>query len=136
MRYFFSIAIFVCFLPVPGNTQDQEIKIVHELFRLRNEHKADSAELLYADMVLVYMKYMRNVPRRRITEVDKAFWKAHPKNKFEITEPVQVSKKNGIATAIIKGKEYLDGKTFRKERIEIKFDSKKKIIFFRGYSIK
>lgn len=118
------------------NPQQREITIIHELFRLRNEHKADSAALLYADTVQVYMKYMRNVPRRKITEADRSFWKAHPKNKFEITEPVQVVSKKGISTGIIFGKEYLDGTSFKKERIEIKFDRYRKIVSFRGFSIK
>ena len=113
-----------------------EIKIVHELFRLRNEHKADSAEQYYAGTVRVYMKYLRNVPRKKITQSDKSFWKAHPKNKFEITAPVQIRLVAGITTATIIGKEYLDGTTFQYERIEIKFDRDKKINSFRGFKWK
>ena len=110
-----------------------ELKIVHELFRLRNEHKADSAEQYYADTVLVYMKYLRNVPRKRITQSDKSFWKNHPKNKFEITAPIQITVVAGITTAIIIGKEYLDGTSFQYEKIEIKFNRNKKINSFRGF---
>lgn len=130
----FSVWIFL--LLTSGSPQQPEIKIVHELFRLRNEHKADSAELLYADTVKVYMRYLRNIPRKKITEVDRAFWKAHPKNKFEMTEPVKLKSKDGVITVIIIGKEYLDGTSFKKERIEISFNSKRKIISFRGYNIK
>lgn len=116
--------------------QQEEIKIVHELFRLRNEHKADSAELYFADTVLVYMKYLRNVPKKKITESDRSFWKTHPKNKFEITAPVQITVRAGITTATIFGKEYLDGTSFQYERIEIKFDRNKKINSFRGFALK
>ena len=80
--------VAACFSTVdfqPEYKQERvEIKLVNELFRLRNEHKADSAELYFADTVQVYMKYMRNVPKKKITQSDKSFWKAHPKNKFEI----------------------------------------------------
>jgi len=121
----------------PGQKQEKtEIKIVHELFRLRNEHKADSAEQYYADTVRVYMKYLRNVPRKMITQSDKNFWKAHPKNKFEITAPVQITVLAGITTATIIGKEYLDGAAFQYEKIEIKFDRNKKINSFRGFKWK
>lgn len=113
-----------------------EIKIVHELFRLRNEHKADSAEQYFTDTVAVYMKYLRNIPKKVITKSDKSFWKAHPKNKFEITVPVQIKEVAGITTAIIIGKEYLDGKGFIYERIEIKFNRDKKIYSFRGFKLK
>jgi len=116
--------------------QPVELKIVQELFRLRNEHKADSAELYFADTVQVYMKYLRNIPRKMITKADKAFWKAHPKNKFEITGPVQVTTRAGITTAVVIGKEYLDGVTFQNEKIEIKFDRDKKIFSYRGFSLK
>lgn len=113
-----------------------EIKLVKELFRLRNEHKADSAEQYFADTVKVYMKYMRNVPRKKITESDKSFWKAHPRNKFEITKTIHLSDQAGITTATIIGKEYLDGKDFKYEKIEIKFNRNKKIISYRGFNIK
>jgi hypothetical protein len=113
-----------------------EIKIVYDLFRLRNEHKADSAEQYFADTVLVYMKYLRNIPRKKITQSDKSFWKAHPKNKFEITAPVKITVVAGITTASIIGKEYLDGTTFQYEKIEIKFDRNKKINSFRGFKLK
>ena len=126
----------------PGNLSAEykqervEIRLVNELFRLRNEHKADSAELYFADTVQVYMKYMRNVPREKITQSDKDFWKAHPKNKFEMSEPVRLSDKSGITTATIIGKEYLNGKDFKYERIEIMFNRNKKIISYRGFNIK
>lgn len=119
----------------PGQ-ESGEKKIVQELFRLRNEHKADSAELYFADTVQVYMKYLRNIPRKTITKADKAFWKAHPKNKFEITGPVQVTTRGGITTAVVIGKEYLDGVTYQNEKIEIKFDRDKKIFSYRGFSLK
>ncbi|HWR33676.1 MAG TPA: hypothetical protein VN451_09125 [Chitinophagaceae bacterium] len=114
----------------------EEIKIVHELFRLRNEHKADSAEQYYADTVRVYMKYLKNVSKKIITRSDKNFWMAHPKNKFEITAPVQITDVACITTATIIGKEYLDGTTFQYEKIEIKFDRNKKINYFRGVRFK
>lgn len=139
MIYLFYL-LAACFSTVdsqPEYKQERiEIKLVNELFRLRNEHKADSAELYFADTVQVYMKYMRNVPRKKITQSDKGFWKAHPKNKFEMTEPVRLSDKSGITTATIIGKEYLDGKDFKYERIEIKFNRNKKIISYRGFNIK
>jgi len=113
-----------------------EMKIVYELFRLRNEHKADSAEQYYADTVRVYMKYLRNIPRKIITRSDKSFWKAHPKNKFEITAPVQIARVAGITIATVFGKEYLDGSTFQYEKIEIKFDRNKKIYSYRGFKWK
>ena len=113
-----------------------EIKIVQELFRLRNEHKADSAEQYFADTVKVYMKYLRNVRKEMITKSDKNFWKTHPKNKFEITAPLQIRDVAGIATVTIIGKEYLDGTSFQYERIEIKFDPHKKINYFRAFNWK
>jgi hypothetical protein len=113
--------------------QSTEIKIVNELFRLRNEHKADSAEQYFADTVLVYMKYLRNVPKKKITQSDKKFWKDHPDNKFVMTAPVQITTKGGITTAIVIGKEYLDGTSFQYEKIEIKFNPNKKIISYRGF---
>jgi hypothetical protein len=123
------------FLPIQKQERP-EIKIVQDLFRLRNEHKADSAEQYYADTVKVYMKYLRDIPRKKITQSDKTFWKAHPKNKFEMTRPVQVNIVAGIATATIFGKEYLDGTSFQYEKIEIKFDRNKKIYSYRGFRLK
>lgn len=134
--YLFLSGIIPGTLPPALAQEREEIKIVYELFRLRNEHKADSAELYFADTVLVYMKYLRNVPKKKITESDKSFWKAHPKNKFEITAPVQITVLAGITTATIFGKEYLDGTAFQYERIEIKFDRNKKINSFRGFALK
>lgn len=138
-KVFFVLTFLIIVFVFAGKIQpDQtmqraEIKIVHELFRLRNEHKADSAEQLYADTVLMYMKYLKNVPKKIITLSDKSFWKAHPKNKFELTAPVELITNNGITTAIVFGKEYLDGTTFQNERIEINFDQNKKINSFRGF---
>jgi len=34
------------------------------------------------------------------------------------------------------GKEYLDGVTYKNEKIEIKFDRDKKIFSYRGFSLK
>ncbi len=113
-----------------------EVTIVHELFRFRNEHKADSAELYFSDTVLAYMKYLRNVPKKKITQSDKSFWRSHPQNKFEITEPVQITVVAGITTATIIGKEYLDGKAFQYEKIQIEFDRDNKINSFRGVKLK
>lgn len=121
--------------PVPAG-QRTETAIVYELFRLRNEHKADSAEQYFADTVRVYMKYLKNVPKKVISKSDKDFWNAHPKNKFEMTAPVQVIIRAGITTAIVIGKEYLDGVSFQYERIEIQFDRNKKIQSFRGIKLK
>ena len=120
-----------------GQEQERiELKIVNELFRLRNEHKADSAEQYFADTVLVYMKYLRNIPRNVITQSDKDFWKAHPQNKFEITVPAQITSVAGIITVIVMGKEFLDGTTYQYERIEIRFDKSKKINYVRGFKWK
>ena len=128
------LACVIAGTPLPVKEQERvEIKIVYELFRLRNEHKADSAQQYYADTVRMYMKYLRNIPRRIITQSDKSFWKAHPKNKFEITAPVKITVTAGITTATIIGKEYLDGTAFQYEKIEIKFDQNKKINSFRGF---
>lgn len=113
-----------------------EIQIIKELYRFRNTHMADSAEQFFADTVKVYMKYLRNVPRKKITESDRKFWKAHPKNKFEITEPIKLIDGTGNTTAIVIGKEYLDGTSFQNERIEIVFNRNKKIISFRGFRLK
>jgi len=116
--------------------QRAELKIIHDLFRLRNEHKADSAEKYFADTVAVYMKFLRNVPKKKITRIDKEFWKAHPNNKFEITAPVKITDEKDFVKAIIFGKEYLDGKTYVRERIEIKFNREKKIFYYRGFLLK
>lgn len=133
---------FLVVLYLYGNTssfstvQKTEKEIIYDLFRLRNEHKADSAELYFADTVKVYMKYLRNVPKRVITQSDKQFWKQHPRNRFEITEPVQIMTKTGITIAIIIGKEYLDGTHFQREKIEIRFNRDKKIFYYRGFRLK
>ncbi len=82
------------------------------------------------------MKYLHHIPRKRITQSDKAFWKAHPRNKFEITKPIQITVAGGIVTATIFGKEYLDGKSFLYERIEIKFNRHQKIFSYRGFNWK
>ncbi len=138
MSFIFYI-IFLTGLPVAHTQPVQEPvekKIVHELFRLRNEGKPDSAEQYYADTVLVYMKTLRNVPKQTITRLDRIFFKAHPKNKFEMTKPVEIVTKDGIVCAILIGKEYLDGTTFKYERIEIRFDRNRKINYFRAANIK
>ena len=133
IRYaFFTVAI----AGIPDTEQVQErseLQIVRDLFRLRNEHKADSAEQYYADTVLVYMKYLRNIPRKKITQSDKIFWKAHPKNKFEITMPLKISDVGDLTTVTIIGKEYLDGTSFLYEKIQIKFDRDKKIKSYMGF---
>ena len=129
----FFQAIMNVALPVQ---QEKEIELVMELFRLRNEHKADSAERFFADTVKVYMKYLRNVPKKTITQSDKQFWKAHPKNKFEITEPIRLINSTGNTRVIVVGKEYLDGTSFQLERIEIVFDRQRKIISYRGFRLK
>jgi hypothetical protein len=135
----FILYAFLAFITAGSVQPEQdrtEIKIVQELFRLRNEHKADSAEQYFADTVRVYMKYLRNVRKEMITKSDKIFWKTHPQNKFEITAPLQIKDVAGIATIIIIGKEYLDGTTFQYEKIEIKFDQNKKINYFRAFNWK
>jgi hypothetical protein len=124
------------FYPTKHAHQAGELQLVQDLFRLRNEHKADSAELFFADTVQVYMKNLRNIPRTTITRVDKQFWKAHPKNKFEITGPIQLITRAGITTAIVYGKEYLDGQSFQYEKIEIRFNRHRKIYYYRGFNWK
>lgn len=139
MSFILFVWLLFCVRNKPVQEWQQErteIQIVQDLFRLRNEHKADSAEQYFADIVKLYMKYLRNVPKKKITQSDNKFWKAHPKNKFEITEPVRLSIRDGATTAIIVGKEYLDGTSFQYERIEIVFDRNKKIISFRGFKLK
>ncbi len=136
IMYLFLACVTAGTLPSAQEQERTEITIVHELFRLRNEHKADSAEQYFADTVRVYMKYLRNVPKKTITRTDKSFWKTHPKNKFEMTAPVQITVVAGITTATIIGKEYLDGTAFQYEKIEIKFDRNKKINSFRGFKWK
>lgn len=132
MLHLFLIIFFTCGHP----PQQEEIKIVENLLRLRNEHKADSAENLYADNVLVYMKYLRNVSKKKITQNDKIFWKSYPKYRFEITSAIQVHKVKGMTTAIVYGNEFLDGVTIKKEKLEIKFDPYKKINYFRAYIVR
>ena len=128
--------IYLLYILSIFNQEPTEIKLVNEWFRFRNEHKADSAELYFADTVQVYMKYMRNVPKEKITASDKQFWKNHPKNKFEMTAAPQLKVKGGTAIVTVTGKEYLDGTTYKIERIEIKFNQQQKIISFRGYNLK
>jgi hypothetical protein len=141
MNVILSFSLHFLFFGACTEKQNQpqervEIQIIRELYRLRNEYKADSAEQFFADTVKVYMKYLRNVPKRTITESDRKFWKAHPKNKFEITEPIRLIESGGTTTAIVVGKEYLDGTHFQYERIEIVFNRLKKIISFRGFNLK
>lgn len=138
MPVFFYIILYcgLSFSSAQNEPQAGELQLVQDLFRLRNEHKADSAELFFADTVQVYMKNLRNIPRTTITRVDKVFWKAHPKNKFEITAPIQLITRAGITTAIVYGKEYLDGKSFQYEKIEIRFNRHKKIYYYRGFNWK
>ena len=133
MLYAFLIVVTAGTLDMEQTQERAELKIVRDLFRLRNEHKADSAEQYYADTVVVYMKYLRNIPRKKITQSDKTFWKAHSKNKFEMTAPLQIRDAAGITTVTVIGKEYLDGTTFKYEKIEIKFDRNKKIYSYRGF---
>lgn len=130
----FSFLFLTSFISLNASKQRIELTIVRELFRLRNEHKADSAEQYFADTVLVYMKYLRNIPKNSITKSDKSFWKAHPKNKFEIMEPIQIISRAGETIAIIYGKEFLDGKDFKYEKIELKFDRYNKIYSYRGFN--
>lgn len=127
---------FLLYILTILSQEQTEIKIVKDLFRLRNEHKADSAELYFADTVQVFMKYMRNVPKAKVTLSDKQFWKAHPKNRFEMTSPPSLQVKNGFPIVTVIGKEYLDGKTFKLEKIEIKFNAQQKIISYRGFNLK
>jgi hypothetical protein len=53
-----------------------------------------------------------------------------------MTAPVQITTRAGITTAIVIGKEWLDGISFQYEKIEIKFDRNKKINSFRGFKWK
>ena len=124
------------FIALSPGQEPPEKKIVYEVFRLRNEQKADSVEQYFADTVKVYMKTLRNVRKQTITKLDRIFFKAHPKNKFEITKPVEIVIKDGITTAIIIGKEFLDGTTFKYERIEIRFNRNRKIDYFRAANIR
>jgi hypothetical protein len=136
---FIHTILFSCLFGVPPKKPVQEvpeIKIVNELFRLRNQGKADSAEQYFADTVLVYMKTLRNVPKQTITRLDRVFFKNHPKNRFEMTTPITVTTKNGIVTASFIGKEYLDGTSFKYEKIEIRFDRHRKINYFRAFNWK
>ncbi len=136
IQYIFLACITAGMLPLVQKQERTEIKIVHDLFRLRNEHKADSAEQYYSDTVLIYMKYLKNVSKKKISQSDKIFWKTHPGNRFEITAPVQLTIKGGRTTAIVIGKEYLDGVAFQYEKIEITFDRNQKINSFRGFKWK
>lgn len=132
----FCIAFIVTAFPGQLPAQEQEeVSLIRTLYRLRNEHKADSAGIFFADTVVRYMKYLKNVPRSAVVASDKAFWKAHPGNRFEITGPVSIEQRNGQTVGVLTGKEYLDGSSFRRERIEIIFNRNKKIISFRGFNI-
>lgn len=113
-----------------------EKNIIITLFRLRNEHKADSAGAYLADTVAVYMKNLRNVPKAVVVNSDKQFWKQHPHNKFEITAPISLEKKIEYTQVTIYGKEYLDGVHYQKERIEIRLNQQQKIIYYRGFHVK
>ena len=42
---------------------------------------------------------------------------------------------SGVITVTVIGKEYLDGKKFQREKIEIKFDKKGRIYSFRGFTL-
>lgn len=128
--------LYILFLLNTPAQIPEETKIVNEVFRLRNEQKPDSVEQYLADTVKVYMKYLRNVPKQTITKLDREFFKKHPRNKFEMTAPVTLSTKDGIVTAIIIGKEFLDGESYKYERIEIKFNRNRKIDHFRAYNLK
>jgi len=130
-----SNVIFLLYILSIVSQEPTEIKLVNEWFRFRNEHKADSAELYFADTVQVYMKYMRNVPKEKITASDKQFWKNHPKNKFEMTAAPTLKYIDSIAMVTVMGKEYLDGINFKKEKIEIKFKDQK-IISVRAVNLK
>ena len=131
----FCIALIVIAFPGQLPAQEQEeVSLIRTLYRLRNEHKADSAGMFFADTVVRYMKYLKNVPRSAVVASDKAFWKAHPGNRFEITGPVSIEQRNGQTVGVLTGKEYLDGSSFRRERIEIIFNRNKKIISFRGFN--
>ena len=115
--------------------RDSLISIVTGLFRLRNEHKADSIEKLYSDTLLTYFKYLKNISKKEVTKSDKHYWATITKDKFIITEPVQIISDSSQTKAIIIGKQYQDGKVFLNERVEIQFDSNKKINSIRGFKL-
>ena len=118
-----SLLFFLLSVVIAGELkmprQDKaELQIVHELFGPKSPFGS------------------ADVPRKIITKSDKSFWKAHPKNKFEMIKPIEIMTTAGITMAIVIGKEYLDGASFKYEKIEIKFDRNKKIFSFRGFSWK
>jgi hypothetical protein len=115
--------------------RDSLISIVTELFRLRNEHKADTIEKLYSDTLLTYFKYFKNVSKKEVTKSDKHYWATFSKDKFIFTEPVQIILDSSQTKAVVIGKQYQDGTNFLNERVEIQFDKHRKINSVRAFKM-
>jgi hypothetical protein len=113
--------------------KDSLISIVTELFRLRNEHKADSIELLYSDTVKSYFKNLKNVSKNIITKSDKQYWTKYKSDNFNITDPIQIVIDSLGDKAIVKGRQCYDEKRCYDEIVEIGFDLTKKINYVRAF---
>jgi hypothetical protein len=115
--------------------RDSLASLVAEVLRLRNEYKADSIEKYYSDTLVEYFKYYKNISRQGVTKSDKKYWKQFGRDKFLLTEPVQVFLDSIPIKAIAIGKQFQDGVNYQNLRIEIKFDTANKINSVRGYKL-
>jgi len=113
--------------------KDSLILIVTKLFRLRNEHKADSIELLYSDTVKSYLKNLKNISKNIITKSDKHYWAKYKSDNFIITDPIQIIMNSLGDKAIVKGRQCYDEKRCYDEIVEIGFDSTRKINYVRAF---
>lgn len=113
--------------------QDSLISIITKYFRFRNEHKADSTELLYADTVISYFKNLKNISKTTITASDKQYWAKYKADNFFITDPIQIILNSIGNRAIVKGRQCFDEKKCFDEFIEIHFDTDNKINYVRAF---
>lgn len=113
--------------------QDSLISIVTKYFDFRNKHKADSAELLYADTVVSYFKNLKNIPKTTITASDKQYWTKYTSDNFFITDPIRILLSSDVNRAIVKGRQCYDEKKCFDEFIEIHFDAGNKINYVRAF---
>lgn len=74
----------------PLSEQEMLSSQVIEYIRLRNEHKADSMELFYADTLARYFKNIKNSSKSDATQSDKRYWRSFPNDEYVITGPVQI----------------------------------------------
>lgn len=113
--------------------QDSLISIVTKYFGFRNEHKADSAESLYADTVISYFKNLKNISKATITASDKQYWAKYKADNFLITDPIQIILNYAGDRAIVKGRQCFDEQKCFDEFVEIHFEANKKINYVRAF---